>query len=129
VGNKSTIKEDLVSEIFIISNANETLFRTWEDFGFGWTSDRNKALWFARRSDAERIRAEDEDAWKILRYDEAGWLIERADSEPSAPKYWCVGWTSNHAQAIRFARKEDAEMVAQRMMKGVAVRICEHGWS
>lgn len=70
--------------------------------------------------------------------DEIGWVIERADSEPSAPKYWAAGqqdpqrtsaWTSNHMQAIRFARKLDAERVAERAMKGIDVRICEHAWS
>ncbi len=68
---------------------------------------------------------------------EYGWLIERGDSEASEPKYWAAGqtdpkrpsaWTSNHNQAIRHARKEDAEMVARRILKGVPVRICEHAW-
>jgi hypothetical protein len=70
--------------------------------------------------------------------DESGWLIERADSSPAEPKYWAAGqreaerssaWTSNHMEAIRFARKDDAEKVASRIMKGIVVRICEHGWS
>ena len=69
--------------------------------------------------------------------DEFGWLIERGDSEVSAPKYWAAGmrdpatfsaWTSNHDQAIRFARKLDAKRVAERLMKDIPVRICEHGW-
>jgi hypothetical protein len=69
---------------------------------------------------------------------ESGWLIERADSSPAEPRYWAAGqreaerssaWTSNHMQAIRFARKEDAERVAARIMKDIDVRICEHDWS
>ncbi len=65
------------------------------------------------------------------------WVIERGDSNVSRPKYWAAGqaesgrasaWTSNHAQAIRFARKVDAERVAERIMQQIPVRICEHGW-
>lgn len=68
---------------------------------------------------------------------ESGWVIERGDSEPSAPKYWAAGqqdpqrtsaWTSNHLEAIRFARKLDAERVAERAMNGIQVRIAEHEW-
>lgn len=69
--------------------------------------------------------------------EESGWLIERGDSEVSAPKYWAAGqrdaerssaWTSNHLEAIRFARKVDAEKLAKRLMPSIAVRVCEHGW-
>lgn len=72
------------------------------------------------------------------RMDESGWVIERADSSPAEPKYWAAGqreaerssaWTSNHMEAIRFARKDDAEKVANRIMKDIPVRIAEHGWS
>lgn len=68
---------------------------------------------------------------------ETGWLIEREDSPPSGPRYWAAGqreserssaWTENHMHAIRFARKLDAERVAERTMKGTAVRVCEHMW-
>lgn len=68
---------------------------------------------------------------------ETGWLIERGDSDPCEPKYWAAGqadpkrpsaWTSNNTQAIRFARKDDAEMVSRRILKEVPVRICEHIW-
>lgn len=68
---------------------------------------------------------------------ESGWVIERADSDAAEPKYWAAGqreaerssaWTSNHMEAIRFARKDDAEKVARRIMRGVGVRICEHQW-
>ncbi len=70
--------------------------------------------------------------------EEFAWVIERGDTPVSEPKYWAAGqidaarfsaWTSNHTQAIRFARKEDAENVANRIMKGTDVRICEHGWT
>lgn len=70
--------------------------------------------------------------------EEHGWVIERADSDASAPKYWVAGqreaertsaWTSNHMAAIRFARKEDAEATAKRLFPAIDVRIAEHGWS
>jgi len=75
--------------------------------------------------------------------EESGWLIEHGESEVSAPQYWCAGayfqnghdptqssaWTQNHMEAIRFARKEDAQKVANRMMRGILVRICEHVWT
>lgn len=68
---------------------------------------------------------------------ESGWVIERGDSSPAEPKYWAAGnqdasrfvaWTSNHMEAIRFARRDDAEKVHKRMMRDIAVRICEHQW-
>lgn len=73
----------------------------------------------------------------------SGWVIERADSDSSAPMYWCGGpphvaspepadraaaWTSNHLHAIRFAREVDARRVAERAMTQVVVRIAEHEW-
>lgn len=70
--------------------------------------------------------------------EELAWVIEHGDSEVSAPRYWAgsdrdpqrsSAWTSNHLEAIRFARAEDAQKVAQRALGGVEVRICEHGWS
>jgi hypothetical protein len=69
--------------------------------------------------------------------DELAWLIEHGDSATSEPRYWAAGqtdanrssaWTFNHMEAIRFARKVDAEKVVRRIMKGVPVRIAEHGW-
>lgn len=59
---------------FIVSSADETRFRFWDAMGPTWTTDRVRALRFARRIDAERFAAEDEDAWKIL------------EVAPSAPK-------------------------------------------
>ena len=70
---------------------------------------------------------------------EFAWLIERADSEPSAPWYWAAGhqpnkgkgtgWTQDHLEAIRFARRRDADKVAERLFPDIEVRICEHGWT
>lgn len=51
---------------WIVANENEDRFRMWSDVGPDWTTDRDKALRFARRRDAEAFCADDEDAWKIL---------------------------------------------------------------
>lgn len=68
---------------------------------------------------------------------ETGWLIERADSPPSAPLYWCgirpplddrdCAWTADHGEAIRFARQIDARRASTRLLLG-PTRICEHAW-
>ena len=61
---------------------------------------------------------------------ERGWLIER--STEHGPAYIFVdsnemlGWTHDSLQAIRFARKEDAEQVAR--MIDDAEKITEHEW-
>lgn len=66
-----------------------------------------------------------------------GWLIERADSSPPWPWYWAAwretsarrsAWTQNPEQAIRFARREDAERTQRRLFKDIRVRVCEHAW-
>lgn len=61
---------------------------------------------------------------------ETGWLIER-DGSASPPVYWdgagLGGWTLDCYQAVRFARRIDAERASARGMLG-ATRICEHLW-
>lgn len=61
---------------------------------------------------------------------ESGWVIEQGASEPCAPLYWIGSgaWVSNHMEAIRFARKVDAEQAALMMLDGINVRIAEHIW-
>lgn len=70
---------------------------------------------------------------------ERGWVVENAESETSRPLYWRGDnvdsrpagdetpyqvWTFDHLQAVRFARKVDAEK-----LKFLSeVRICEHEW-
>ena len=68
--------------------------------------------------------------------DESGWVIERGDSEVSRPRYWRGnGWSYDHMDAIRYARKIDAERTASgfdedgRLPLDEPHRICEHGWS
>jgi len=52
---------------FIIANGNRDKFRCVGEFGNpDWTDERDKALRFARRQDAEEYCREDEDAWAIL---------------------------------------------------------------
>ena len=50
---------------WVVANGQGDKWRKWGDFGPEWTEDRNAALHFARRSDAEAFSAEDIDAWLI----------------------------------------------------------------
>lgn len=66
---------------------------------------------------------------------EYGWVIENGASDPSAPTYWCgvdgnfgVTFTTDAFQAIRFARKADAERAARAVLPGMEVRIAQHAW-
>jgi len=61
--------------------------------------------------------------------DESGWVIERGDSSPGSPTYWSGpdAWSQDHMDAVRFARKQDAERVACRVHGGHH-RVCEHLW-
>lgn len=55
---------------FIILNAEETEFMKWGDSGPEWTTNRDDALRFARREDAELVSAESEEAWKIKPFED-----------------------------------------------------------
>ena len=60
--------------------------------------------------------------------DESWWVIEGAWSPVHKPDYW-VGssaWSQDYNNALRFARKQDAEQAAATMLDGIRVRICEH---
>lgn len=66
---------------------------------------------------------------------EYGWVIERGNSEPSAPDYWCGnGWSRDNLRAVRFARQIDAENTANgfdeddRLATDKSHRVAEHGW-
>ena len=63
------------------------------------------------------------------------WLIEAAESEAARPLYWRGSfgdernlWTYDHMAAVRLARKADAEAIAAGVLRGYAIRICEHVW-
>lgn len=60
--------------------------------------------------------------------DEHGWVIEKKDSEVAQPIYWAGldQWSQYHEDAIRFARKLDAERVATKI--GLGHRVAEHIW-
>lgn len=61
--------------------------------------------------------------------EETGWVIEREDSEPSHPMYFAgKNWSYNNLEAIRFARKGDAETVCRYMFPGQPHRIADHAW-
>lgn len=55
---------------FIVANGDRTKFRGWGDEGPTWVATIFEALHFARRSDADRFCADDEDAWAILEVEE-----------------------------------------------------------
>lgn len=65
-----------------------------------------------------------------------GWVIERDESMGYAPEYFtgnnhpAMRWsdTGDHANAIRFARREDAERMAISLDGARKHRIAEHGW-
>ena len=50
---------------WVVSNGQGDKWRMWGDSGPEWTEDREKALQFARRGDAESFSRDDEDAWLI----------------------------------------------------------------
>lgn len=60
----------------------------------------------------------------------SAWLIELEVSSPATPQYWIgsSAWSSDNQEAIRFARKVDAERAAMMMLDGINIRICEHIW-
>jgi hypothetical protein len=64
---------------------------------------------------------------------EIGWVIEKGETH--YPKYLTVNrrwdWTHDHLEAIRFARKQDAELVDSHFLLSERIeehRICEHSW-
>lgn len=50
---------------WVVADGQGSRWRKWGDFGPEWTTDRDAALHFARRTDAEAFAKEDEDAWLI----------------------------------------------------------------
>jgi len=50
---------------WVVADGQGTRWRKWGDFGPEWTGDRDEALHFARRVDAEAFSKDDEDAWLI----------------------------------------------------------------
>lgn len=68
--------------------------------------------------------------WGIKVTDEKGWLIERA---PDGFPVWLqldwsdTLWTTNSAEALRFAREVDAQRYVERHVPEF-VRITEHMW-
>lgn len=64
---------------------------------------------------------------------ESGWLIELKASVQPTPTYYgengegVLGWTTDHMSAVRFARKEDAQLVIDCEGWTEAVPV-EHSW-
>ncbi|MGZ3272392.1 MAG: hypothetical protein ACXU82_03920 [Caulobacteraceae bacterium] len=69
--------------------------------------------------------------------EETGWLIERAASSPAAPEYLSLkrkrqSWSHDHLEALRFARRVDAEDFAALHLAENdrdLPRFAEHAWS
>lgn len=61
---------------------------------------------------------------------ETGWVIERGNSQPSAPTYWAGPdrWSQDHMDAVRFSRQIDAARVASRETWLAPHQVCEHVW-
>ena len=66
---------------------------------------------------------------------EYAWVIEAADNDLPGPRYYNLNqdlpnfWTLDHNEAIRFARKVDAEQLWAYLGDEVQpVRFVEHGW-
>jgi len=64
--------------------------------------------------------------------EETGWVIEHGRSQQSDPEYWAATcFVRDNSKAIRFARKEDAERVANALGGGFPEgyhRIADHMW-
>ena len=65
--------------------------------------------------------------------DEVGWLIEATSMQPV--QWWCAGphenFSPNAAEAVRFARKDDAEKVMEWLNLGIGggtFEATEHLW-
>lgn len=62
---------------------------------------------------------------------EIGWLIEKHIN--SELRYWDGrftddrAFTTNHSEAVRFARQEDASIVLGWLLGGIG-RVAQHGW-
>ncbi|HFF3759560.1 TPA: hypothetical protein ACGCNR_001544 [Stenotrophomonas maltophilia] len=50
---------------WVVADGQGERWRMWGSYGPEWTSDRDQALHFARRADAEAFANDDEDAWLI----------------------------------------------------------------
>lgn len=53
------------SQAWVVADGQGARWRKWGDSGPEWTTDRDAALHFARRLDADAFAADDEDAWLI----------------------------------------------------------------
>ncbi len=67
---------------WIVLNGKEgdaVRYRTMKDGLIEWTDDKNEAIRFARRQDADDFSREDEDAWRIVQFNETAPLTEQQE--------------------------------------------------
>lgn len=84
---------------FVIENGSEpTKYRGWDAMGPTWVDDISKAIWYARRTDAESQHAEDDDAWFVREIDTLGDLVpkgpfkaEKLSTHASGRAEWATG--------------------------------------
>ncbi len=67
------------AQSWVVADGQGTRWRMWGSCGPEWTSDRDVALHFARRADAEAFANDDEDAWLIQ---PVGTLAQAMDTWP-----------------------------------------------
>lgn len=64
----AAVKDSLTvggGQAWVVADGQGARWRMWGSSGPEWTSDRDQALQFARRADAEAFANDDEDAWLI----------------------------------------------------------------
>ena len=58
---------------------------------------------------------------------ETGWVIEH--DSPFGLLYWSAfKWTTDNLEAVRFARREDAQKIAHIYRLTPGVRVADHMW-
>jgi hypothetical protein len=82
------------------------------------------------KAEYEKATGADNVDWpEVPAGEETGWVIEREDSEPSRPMYYAgFDWSYDNLKAMRFARRQDAELMSRYMFPGEPHRIADHMW-
>lgn len=103
----AAVKDSLTvgcGQAWVVADGQGARWRMWGSLGPEWTSDRNQALHFARRADAEAFANDDEDAWLIQ---PAGVPAQAVDLEQFR---WAVELSrQHHSQGSAFNERVIAE--------------------
>lgn len=90
---------------WVVSDGQDARWRMWGDSGPEWTTDREKALRFARRDDAEAFARDDEDAWHIKPYYTAP-PAAAGVPEGYVPAHELRAFYKHHVNTLESARDE-----------------------